>query len=164
MVALALASAAPAEEEPLAIGERLGPISLEDQHGDTHTIDESVRLVLFSRDMEGGEILKTAVADQGAPDLLRLGAAYVADIHRMPGLVARFIAVPRMRDRPYPILLDRDGRASSRLPDAEGRATVLVLDRLTLTGVHHFDDVGALRRHLGLDPEGEEPAPADPAP
>ncbi len=149
---------AAAEEAAYAVGERIPPLELDDQHGERHAVDESVKLVLFSRDMDGGDVLREAVGDQTAESLAALGAAYVADIHRMPGLVARFIAIPRMRDRPYPVLLDRDGSATARLPDAEGQATILELDRLTLRAVHHLATVEALRVQLGLEPAAGEAA------
>jgi hypothetical protein len=41
-------------------------------------------------------------------------------VHRMPGPIRRWIAIPRMRDRSYPVLLDTDGEATAGLPSAEG--------------------------------------------
>ena len=145
-----------AAEEPYAVGEQLAPIELEDQHGELRALDESVKLVLFSRDMDGGDILREGVAGAGGERLEGLGAIYLADIHRMPGLVARFIAIPRMRDRPYPVLLDRDGTATARLPDVEGQATILELEGLTLRAVHHMDSVEAVQARLGGEPEAAE--------
>jgi len=146
----ALAAAAAAAEEPYAVGERIAPFELEDQFGDAGAVDESVRFLLFSRDMEGGKILRSAVEGQTRETLARLGAVYVADIHRMPGLIARIFAIPRMRRRGYPMLLDREGAITQRLPDREGQATVLELDHLTLVAVHHFAAPDALRAQLGL--------------
>lgn len=144
-----------AAEEPYAVGEALAPFELEDQHGELHALDENVKLVLFSRDMDGGDILREAVAGLGAERLESLGALYLADIHRMPGLVARFIAIPRMRKRPYPVLLDRDGTATARLPDVEGQVTILELDGLTLRAAHHLDSVEAVQARLGGTPEAD---------
>ena len=99
--------AAAADTAPYEVGSRLPRIELADQHGETRAVDEGVRFLLFSRDMEGGDVLREAVDDQDAASLARVRAVYLADIHRMPGLVARLIAVPRMRGRAYPMLLDR---------------------------------------------------------
>jgi len=138
------------------VGDQLTPFELEDQHGELRALDESVKLVLFSRDMDGGDFLKEAVAELGAERLESLGAIYLADIHRMPGLIARFIAIPRMRDRPYPVLLDRDGTATARLPDVEEQATILELVGLTLRAVHHMDSVEAVKARLGGASEPDE--------
>lgn len=143
-------------EEPYAVGDRITPLELEDQHGEVRSLDESVKLVLFSRDMNGGDLLRDAVADLGGEGLAGLGAVYIADIHRMPGLIARMFAIPSMRKRSYPMLLDRDGRATSRLPDLEDHATILELDRLTLRAIHHLASVEALQAQLGVTSEGDE--------
>ena len=146
----ALLVALAAGGEPLAIGDRLEPVGLEDQPGESHTIDTAVKRLLFSRDMDGGDVLKEAVADQTGESLGALGAVYVADIHEMPGLVARLFAIPAMRKRAYPVLLDRDGTATANLPDEEGKATILVLDGLVLKEAHHLATVEAVRAQLGL--------------
>ncbi len=149
---LLLGALAAAAEAPYAIGERIAAFELEDQFGEAGVVDESVRFLLFSRDMEGGKILRRAVEGQTRETLAGLRAVYVADIHRMPGLIARIFAIPRMRRRGYPMLLDREGVITERLPDREGEATVLELNHLTLVAVHHFDDPEAVRTQLGLAP------------
>ena len=142
--------AAAADTAPYEVGSRLPRIELADQHGETRAVDEGVRFLLFSRDMEGGDVLREAVDDQDAASLARVRAVYLADIHRMPGLVARLIAVPRMRGRAYPMLLDRTGEATARLPDREGHATVIELDALALRAVDHLASPDEVRARLGL--------------
>ena len=85
---------------------------------------------------------------------------YVADISGMPGLVARMFAVPSMRKRPYPMLLDRDGEITARLPDVEGSATLIFCDDLQVTRVLHLTQSSEVRRELeGSLPEEGAPAP-----
>jgi hypothetical protein len=62
----------------------------------------------------------------------------------MPGLVRRLFAVPRMRGRPYPVLLDTTGEATAALPAEPGRATVLWLEDLRPVRVELFDSPDAL--------------------
>jgi hypothetical protein len=149
-IVLLLASSAGAADAPWAVGERVEGFSLEDQHGVLRAVDADTRLVLFSRDMEGGDVLKEALAD--APDgfLEARGAAYVADISRMPGLVTRLFALPSMRRRPYPMLLDREGEVTARLPGADGRATLIFLDDLRVVRVLHVATSQELRQALGM--------------
>jgi hypothetical protein len=144
-LAVVLALAGGAAAAPAAEGDVLEPFALEDAHGRTHRVDAAVRVVLLSRDMEGGALLKEALEGVDAAWLAERGAVYVADISRMPGLVARLFAIPRMRGRAYPVLLDRDGSVTARLPTAEGRASVIALDALRVTGVVHADSAEAVR-------------------
>jgi hypothetical protein len=146
--------AAPAAAQPLAVGDHIEAFTLEDQHGVPRTVDAAVAVVLFSRDMEGGEVLKQALAD-APPDLLASRrAVYVADISAMPGIVARMFALPKMKKRPYPILLDRKGQATARLPDIEGSATLIFLDDLAIDRVLYLSDPTQVRQELEPDDGG----------
>lgn len=136
---LALASlvavATPAVTEPVVEGSVLAPITLEDQHGVEHQIDAATRGVLFSRDMDGGAFVREALAEDGAAKLDAAAAVYVADVHRMPGPIRRWIAIPRMRDRGYPVLLDQEGDVTADFPGEEGRAAWLQLEGLRVVEV-----------------------------
>lgn len=140
--------------EPLQVGRSLAPFSLEDQHGESHTVDASARILLFSRDMEGGGLLKEALEGRDASYLSARGALYLADISGMPRLIARFVALPRMRRRAYPMLLDPDGSATRALPDREGEATLVFLDRLRITRIEYAGTSEEVRALL------EEASPA----
>ena len=58
-------------------------------------------------------------------------------VSRMPALVRGMIAKPRMRRRPYPVLLDEEGDATAVLPSREGRPTVLLLEAGRIRRVAH---------------------------
>ena len=114
--------------EPYGVGSELPALSLQDQHGDSHTLDGSVRVVLFSRDMDAGKVIQQALSQDGQALLDAHSAVYVADVSRMPGLVRRLIAKPRMRKRPYLMWLDEEGDATADLPSEEGLPTLLLLE------------------------------------
>jgi hypothetical protein len=157
-VALSLSAiliAGNAHAQPYAVGDTIEPFALEDQHGKSRTIDASVKVILFSRDMDGGDILKRGLADVDPGYLDGKSAVYVADISRMPRLVARMFAIPAMRDRPYAMLLDRDGKATARLPAAEGQATLIFLDELAVQRIANVAEAPAVRQELEGAPGGE---------
>jgi hypothetical protein len=151
--------ARPAAADPYAEGARLPALSLEDQHGKPGRIDETARAILFARDVDGGGMLKEALAESGPSLLEGAGAVYVADVSRMPSLIRRFFALPRLRRRAYTILIDVDGSATQRLPSAKGRATLMTLDALRLVRVTHFGSATELRAALEkARPEREQPS------
>lgn len=156
---LLIAGAAGAET--YAVGSTLPELALADQHGQTRRLDASVRVVLFSRDMAGGRVIQEALAEDGAALLERHGAVYVTDVSRMPALVRRLIALPRMRKRPYPMLLDEEGAATAGFPSEEGRATLLRLDALRVTEVAYPASPAELREALAAAAPGSVPAPAE---
>lgn len=159
LAALSTLLAALASAEPYAVGAELAALALSDQHGESRSIDAGTRVVLFSRDMDGGKVVREALEarGEGAAALLdERRAVYVADVSRMPGLVRRLIALPRMRARPYPVLLDEQGEPTARFPSQEGRATVLFLDGLRITRIAYEDAPDAVLAVLGV--AAEEPA------
>jgi len=150
-------AATAADAETLAVGSEISPFEIDDQHGETHRVDQGVRILLFSREMDGGEVIKEALAELDASALATRGAVYVADISGMPGLVARLFAIPGMRKRPYPMLLDRDGSLTRDFPSQPGRATALFLEKLRITRVEHVDSAPELKSALGVPPPVSDP-------
>lgn len=119
----------------LVVGSELPAITLADQHEATATIGPDVRIVVLTRDMAAGDVVKDGFSgmDQAALELRR--AVYVADISGMPSMIASMFAIPKMRDRSYRILLDRDGGATRDFPYVEGRPTVLFVESGKVTRI-----------------------------
>jgi hypothetical protein len=145
---LLLVPATAGRAEPYGVGSTLRPMTLEDQHGKPAEVGASVRLLLVSRDMDGGNVVKEALADRGPSVLEERGAVYVADISGMPAMISRLIAVPRMRQRAYRVLLDRDGAATRDVPHVRGRPTLLALDAGRITRIAHLASAAELRAEI----------------
>ncbi len=128
------------------------PFSLDDQHGHSARVDERVRLLVVSRDMQGGNVVKAALSDADQAFLEARDAVYVADVSRMPAMITRLFALPRMRQRPYRILLDRDGSVTHDVPCDAGEATVIRLDRLRVTEIVPARSAEALRQAIAAGP------------
>lgn len=143
-----LSAAALLRAEPYAIGGTLEPLELADQHGQVRGVDATRRVLLFTRDMDAGEILKQALAADGPALLERAGAVYVADVSGMPALVLRMFALRKLRERPYPILLDREGEKTARLPAQTGRISFLRLDALRIVELRHLGSTDEVRAAL----------------
>jgi len=137
-----------------AVNDTLAAIALEDQHGEPGGVDAATRGVLLSRDMDGGGLVREALATDGAAQLERAGAVYIADVHGMPGLVRRFIAIPRMRERPYRVLLDTDGAPTAALPGEEGKATWLRLEGLRVVEIRFLTSSEEVGKALAGAPSG----------
>jgi hypothetical protein len=156
VLTLALAAAL-ASAEPYAVDGTLRPFALEDQHGVRAEVGEGVQIILLTRDMDGGNLAKTALEDVPQSILDQRRAVYIADTSAMPALIARFTALPRMRKRPYRVLVDRDGKATRDLPYTKGTVTLIALDGLRIKRVEELTSVEGVRAELGLPP-GSEPS------
>ncbi|MEX2208285.1 MAG: hypothetical protein WEF50_18845 [Myxococcota bacterium] len=164
-VAAAILSAAPlALAEPYAVGSTLPKIELPDQHGEARTIDDSVRALVFSRDMKAGDVVKAAV-EQAGPDLFdRNSAVYVVDVKGMPAIIRTLFAMPAMRRRPYKLLVDDEGVKTADIPGGATYPTVLVLDKLRVTAISYpttAEELVAALQPATATPPAEEPAKAE---
>ena len=147
VLAATLATAAPVD-----VGTALAGFTLDDQHGVPGTVDGRTRIVLFTREMKGGDVAKAALAGADQSFLDARGLVYVADVSRMPAVVLRLFALPRLRERPYRMLLDRDGTQTRELPSPEGHATVLFLTELRVTRIADYGSAAELRAALESAP------------
>lgn len=130
-------------------GDLVSQIQLQDQFENDISVSEDTQTLLFSRNMKGGDIIKEALevltAEQKqASDKL----VYVADISGMPSLIAKFVAIPQMKDLPFSMALDREGETTRLLPSEKDQATLIKLDRLKVMSVSTFDSSAELIKAL----------------
>jgi len=148
ILAIALSATVDAHAEPLHAGARLPELRLSDQHEVEATVGVDDEVVMFSRDMDAGSLVKEALAEHGGATLAAAKAVYVTDITRMPALITRLFALPSMRKRDYRILLDRDGKATEDFPSEEGKVTVIKLDEGVISEIVFVDTAAALLASL----------------
>lgn len=134
--------------QALEIGERLAPWTLLDQYDQPFTLDNRTTTLLVARDMDGAKLIKQVLKDQPKGYLEARHAVFVADIQRMPALIAKMFAVPAMRDYSYRVMLDREGRVASRYPGAEGSVLWLQLKDGRLLEQREYSDAAQLREAL----------------
>lgn len=145
---LLLLAVVPLWAQALEVGERLMPWTLLDQYDQAFTLDNRTTTLLVARDMDGAKLIKQALKDQPKGYLEARHAVFVADIQRMPALIAKMFAVPAMRDYSYRVLLDREGRVASRYPGAEGSVLWLQLRDGRLLEQREYADAAQLHEAL----------------
>lgn len=143
-----LCAAALRAATPLGTGMRMPAFTLADQHDVQGSVRPDTRCVLFSRDMSAANVVKEALANDPAALIEAAGAVVVSDISGMPSLITKLFALPALRQRPYQILLDRDGKVTANLPSMNGKVTVLQLQALTIERVEYVESADALRAAL----------------
>jgi hypothetical protein len=137
---------------PLDTGTPMPVLTLKDQHDTTQTIGAHTRLLIFSAERDVSALVETALADQTADSLAAAGIQYVSDISAMPGMVTTMIALPKMRKRPYPMLLARESEETAMLPREPGKVTLIATEGGSIKSVQFIDDAATLRAALGIAP------------
>lgn len=145
-------NATPSEEPAMQIGSTLRYRDFKDQHGNWRRIGSEHKKILFVNDMDASRIVHAVFSSTDADYMDRRGIALIADIHRMPAIISRMIAVPRMQDYTYRILLIRDAGPGSVFPARAGTITILTLDALQVSAVDYARDEQELRAALNMEP------------
>ncbi len=127
--------------------QHLPTLTLNDQHDQPQTIEDGTRYLIFAAEKAAASVVDAVLEDQTGDGLAAAGIRLVADISAMPQMVITMFALPKLRKRPYPILLGRTADDTRALPREPGKVTVMAAE----TGqVHFIDDVDVLRATLGL--------------
>ena len=132
----------------LEVGERLAPWTLLDQFDQAFTLDNRTQTLLVARSMEGAKLVNTALQGQPKGYLEARHAVFLADIQRMPRLIAKMFAVPAMRDYSYRVMLDREGRVAPKYPGAVDSVLWLQLKDGQLVAQHEYATAAQLREAL----------------
>lgn len=111
----------------LSLGKDVPNISIKDQFDKNHTITSNVKTILFASDKGTSEILRDFLLAKDKDFLKKNSAVYVADISGMPSLIARFFALPKMRDYPFSVLL-LDDTNKDNFDKEEGKIIVYSLE------------------------------------
>jgi hypothetical protein len=145
---LLILSLLPLWANALEVGERLAPWTLLDQFDQAFTLDSRTQTLLVARSMEAAKLVDAALQGQPKGYLEARHAVFLADIQRMPRLIAKMFAVPAMRDYSYRVILDRDGRVAPRYPGAVDKVLWLQLKDGRLMAQHEYATAAQLREAL----------------
>lgn len=145
-----LLSLLPLWANAVEVGERLAPWTLLDQFDQAFTLDNQTQTqtLLVARGMDAAKLVDAALQGQPKGYLEARHTVFVADIQRMPRLIAKMFAVPAMRDYSYRVMLDRDGRVAPRYPGAVDKVLWLQLKDGQLIEQHEYATAAQLREAL----------------
>lgn len=130
------------------IGERLVPWTLLDQFDRAYTLDSQVQVLLVARSMDAAKLVDAALQGQPKGYLEARHGVFVADIQRMPRLIAKLFAVPAMQAYNYRVMLDRDARIAPRYLAPVDKVLWLQLEDGKLVARHEYGSAAELRQAL----------------
>jgi hypothetical protein len=143
-----LLSLLPVWAQAVEVGERVAPWTLLDQFDQAYTLDDQAQILLVARSMDAAKLVDAALQGEPKGYLEARHGVFVADIQRMPRLVAKLFAVPAMQSYNYRVMLDRDARIAPRYPAPVDKVLWLQLDNGKLTARHEYGSAAELREAL----------------
>lgn len=121
--------------EPYEIGSQIPSLNLSDQHNQKSTLDNTTRLIVFTNNKVGSDIVRDALEGVDEEYLTTHKTIYIADISGMPGLIRKLFAFPKMRKQPYSIYLDDGPSFTGNFPTEENKVTLLYLNDLKIQAI-----------------------------
>ena len=131
--------------QAVEVGERLASWTLLDQFDQPYSLNDELQVLLVARSMAGAKLLAAALDQQPKGYLEARKAVFLADISRMPSVIATAFAVPAMRDYNYRVMLDRSARIAPRYPVENDAVLWLQLQQGRVQARQTFTQASALR-------------------
>lgn len=111
----------------LVVGSPLPEINYTNQWEEPSPIPVETTRVLFISDMDASKIIHPILEKEGKGYLESKQAVLVSDIHRMPSLISKFVALPKMKSYPYTLRLVREEKIADPFPRTKGSLTLIQL-------------------------------------
>lgn len=111
----------------LVVGSPLPEINYTNQWEGPSPIPADTKKVLFISDMDASKIIHPLLEKEGKGYLESKQAVLISDIHRMPSLITKFVALPKMKSYPYTLRLVREETLSDPFPRTKGSVTLIHL-------------------------------------
>lgn len=149
LVAVLLSAQAPAADVvPLKMGDAVPALALKDQHDRPAGIPADTRRIIFAADNDAASLVGDFLDAQPGSWLIDTRQVYLADIHKMPSLIARMIALPKLRSKPYRIVLGREAGDLAAWPRQRGCAMLIPVDGHALGAPVAACDAASLKAAL----------------
>lgn len=137
------------ETQTLQVGNSLPEIAYTDQFEKENPIPLGTTKVLFIADMDASKILHPILEKEGAGYLEKNKTVLISDIHRMPFLISKFVALPKMKGYPYTIRLVREEKLADPFPRTKGFVTLIVLEAGKVKTISQSNSESEIREFIG---------------
>ena len=131
----------------LTVGTDIPTLTVKDQFEKEHIIDANIKTIIFSATKTEGTTIKEFLLTKDKDYLTTNKAAYVADITGMPSLITKFIALPKMKDYPFSVLLI-DEANKTLFPVKEDMISIISLENGKVTDIKYVKTAAELRQIL----------------
>ncbi|WCL50392.1 hypothetical protein [Leptospira sp. GIMC2001] len=134
--------------EELKKGDVFPELQLEDTSETARLIPSDTKKIFFISDMTASKVIHTVLSDKPNNFLSDAKSVLISDIHKMPSLITRFVALPKMKGYSYPILLIRDDKTGSLFPHEKEKISYLRLYKGKIVSIQFLETIEDLEKAL----------------
>ena len=139
-------------EQPLPLPKSIEKFELQDQFDSKAELQSQTRWLLFAMDMDGYGIIKEVFPTSPKVASFEKEGFLVSDISKMPSLIAKMMAIPKMKKYNFRLVLDRKGEVTKDWPRQEKGLALIELKEFQVVGVKYLKDRKDLEEFLGSLP------------
>ncbi len=132
----------------ISVGETILPFTLKTQHDKKMSISNKTKMIIFVFAKSSGHTVKKFLDKQSSDYLTKKNIVFVADVSPMPSLIRKYLAMPDLRKRKYPIMLIYNENFAEKFKnDNKGNDIMIVdLDHLKITNIRYIKTVDKLQK------------------
>jgi len=124
-----------AENTPL---NQLNRFIYETPTGQEIEIPKDIKLIIISYEKDIAEEINEYLDTQDASYLLKHNAIFIADVHKMPRLIAKIVAIPRLQKYKHPIYLYYGEELENIALRKEAKITVLHVENEKIKEIRYI--------------------------
>lgn len=121
--------------ELVKVGDKLPAIALTTQQDKAYSFDNSVKRIVMSAEKQSAGLVTDLLDSKAASYLKDTNTVYLADMHRMPSLITKFVALPQLREKAYDIVLGREEADLASFPREKGCLTLMSIKEQTIESI-----------------------------
>ncbi|WP_413578230.1 hypothetical protein ACLVWU_06780 [Bdellovibrio sp. HCB290] len=124
-------------------GDALTSFKIENQFEEVAELNHETKLIVFTIDMKAAKLLSEYLNENAAKlDLAQ--TLIISDISKMPGLVSKMFAIPKMKKYAFKLALDKSGEVTKSWPRQEGKVTAIKMSQLKVESIEQIDSKEAI--------------------
>lgn len=126
-------------------GETLTPFKIENQFGEAAELNSETQWVIFSADMDAAKMM-TPYLNENASKLDLSKTLIISDISKMPAMISKMFAIPKMKKYAFKLALDRTGENTKPWPRQSKQITVMKLTQLKVDSIEQLSSTEAVQK------------------
>ncbi|MEK6658503.1 MAG: hypothetical protein AABY36_02340 [Campylobacterota bacterium] len=111
-------------------------------------ITKDVKLVIISSQKATGALVNEYLDSQNSDYLQKNRAVFIADINKMPTIVTKMLALPKLRKYKHPIYINYDERFDEVVPNKEDRVTLLYIENSIIKNISYISTKEELKKAI----------------
>ncbi len=126
--------------------EIIHPVEFLDQYEQKNRITDKTKWIIFSREKNSYELITDFLKSKNMTKAENYHGYYVADISKMPRLIAKYFALPEMKKLNFSILIDSNSETID-WPHKAKHFTVIRLKSMKMIEINHLSSKADLESY-----------------